>query len=324
MLHVLLVFIIVIRNSFEAEHTSCNLNDQIKFYKDNVNLFTNHADYQHLVRISKLFNDMKTINYTPTLFIAGLNQGDLLNSSVKCGSDFRFFGFEIQHHYTKKLRVLYSNFSNFKIYTMGVSNITTRLRVSGVGQMAGLYDEELVGFYFYKKKHKYKLKRRKTNNIVDVIKLANWTEIQRIPIVDYTSIDVEGSEASVIQGMELEKEANRIKFPCFQYELGGTWVEGDPRKPYGSLNQFGVAKYLTSLGYRLYLIGTTTYLPVWSTFFNSSALRIPGHSKVIQGNALAIHPSFSHPTIVRFLDRYNSCSGSRPLRRHAAEATCLD
>jgi hypothetical protein len=55
--------------------------------------------------------------------------------------------------------------------------------------------------------------------------------------VTYVSIDAEGHEAQIIEGMALEDVSNRRRFAAFQFELGGTWAERNPRKAHPSWSQ---------------------------------------------------------------------------------------
>ena len=116
-------------------------------------------------------------------------------------------------------------------------------------------------------------------------------------------IDVEGKEPNVIRGMRLE--SNRRNFPVFQFELGGTWT--DSRHDENQWGQYGIAMYLTALGYKLYLMGEKGDLPmllrVEAEFFRVYSFR---PEVDVGGNLLALHPDYADG-LQNYLQRFVSC-----------------
>lgn len=78
--------------------------------------------------------------------------------------------------------------------------------------------------------------------VVATTSLEGWADRNNVESVVYLSLDLEGHEPLVIEGMGLEREANRRRFATFQYELGGTWGERDPRRPLFAMNQHQVSR----------------------------------------------------------------------------------
>ncbi len=85
---------------------------------------------------------------------------------------------------------------------------------------------------------------------VQVQPWSRFVDAHEISQVTFALVDVEGHEASVIRGMELETRS--ATFPIFTFELGSAWVSF---KHAGNWTQQSTATYLTRLGYELFLIG---------------------------------------------------------------------
>ena len=105
----------------------------------------------------------------------------------------------------------------------------------------------------------------------------------------------------IIEGMQLERVDNRRRFSAFQFELGGTWAEGDPRKAKPSWSQAQTARFLDYCEYDLYLIGRDVYLRVHPDMLELSAVLDEGFGPFVQGNMLAIHRAFGHPALKRLV-----------------------
>ena len=109
-------------------------------------------------------------------------------------------------------------------------------------------------------------------------------------------------------------EQNVDKFPMFQVELGGTWID---KRHSGNWTQGDLAEYLENLGYDLFLLGGDKYwtehkeasygfdhrgcpklLRVYSAMFKNKALLRGDHGytpvglEYAQGNLLAVHFEF--------------------------------
>ena len=115
-------------------------------------------------------------------------------------------------------------------------------------------------------------------------------------------VDVEGSEARAVLGMQLSRLAWR--FPIIQYELGATWAD---QRHATNVTQVELARFLEAHDYSLFLIGdhgnasgsVPLLLPVDANFFRDTnqvgagCTRWAPHRRpnVVGGNALAVHAS---------------------------------
>merc|ERR1719487_1247246 len=138
--------------------------------------------------------------------------------------------------YDKAVQTL-KGYSEIKLTHGAVSDADVVAHLSGSGETAGVYAPGPHGFM----------------DAHEDVTTSRWDEFvtkHKISEVSYALIDVEGHEVPVIHGMNLEKL--KTVFPVFQYELGGTWVDG---RHAGSLTQEDTARYLQSLGYIVFLMG---------------------------------------------------------------------
>ena len=104
--------------------------------------------------------------------------------------------------------------------------------------------------------------------------------------------------------MGLELPENRQRFPCFQYELGGTWAIHDKRHLGDRWTQFDTALHLECMGYKLFLVGEDNWLPITSDFFlveGNPLVKDEGFGPFIQGNVLALHLDFAFQPLVTFI-----------------------
>ena len=177
-----------------------------------------------------------------------------------------------------------------RLSNKAISAVPGKLLVNGRGQLAGVFtDWEQHG---------------RTNDAEprSYVTATTFEEVvldERIEEVIYARVDVEGYEVRVIEGMRLDR--NMLKFPLFQYELGGSWVDS---RHASNMSQADFAAYLTHLGYELYLIGeiffqeTPVLLPILPEDFHACAARRTGGCVeedgryFIQGNALAVLKDF--------------------------------
>jgi FkbM family methyltransferase len=267
----------------------------------------NHADFHLASKVSKLLSasHLKSGRSDKIqVVVAGLNHGFLLKELLKClsPSSYTAYGFEIDSLNLKQANGTFGENPDVHLLQMGVSNQSAVMSVGGRGQISGLYDEAAVAeelgksFNFPTRQNK---KSRDLNLDVRTISLEEFTKSKGLSRVDYLTIDVEGHETNVIQGMQLTSRVNQKKFPFFQMELGGTWIVSDPRHPKGSWTQYETISFLEKLGYSFYLIGMRVLLPVESQFFRFGPMK--GHKHIIQGNLLIIHKEFGDPFIVDYL-----------------------
>jgi FkbM family methyltransferase len=231
------------------------------------------------------------------IIVIGLFHGELLRELVKClpESSYSGFGFEIDAaNYATAAQVLAPK-KDVSLFRMGVSNTSGFVTLGGAGQTAGLYEENAVA-----KRHPYLPKASPKNNRVEVTSLLEFVSSKKkLEKVHYLTIDVEGHETMVLQGMRLDKLENRKLFSLFQMELGGTWVVSDPRHPVGSSTQFETILYLENLGYQFFLIGMRILLPVSSEFFRYGPK--DNENDVIAGNVLVIHKEYADPIVWKYL-----------------------
>lgn len=98
-------------------------------------------------------------------------------------------------------------------------------------------------------------------------------------------------------------ESNRRNFPAFQFELGGTWT--DSRHDENQWGQYGIAMYLTALGYNLFLMGEKGGQPfllrVAPEFFRFFSFR---PEVDVGGNLLAIHPDYADVGLHNYLQTF--------------------
>ena len=127
--------------------------------------------------------------------------------------------------------------------------------------------------------------------------------LRNSPQLAYSILDLEGHEPLVIAGMQLMLEKNARTFGAFQFEIGGTWAERDPRRPAGAWTLPEVAEHLTECGYELYIIGEHDVLRAEPLFFTLAAWDSEGFGVILpEGNILAMHRDFAHPLVRSFVD----------------------
>jgi len=253
--------------------------DEVAFYNRYYKTqFGNKADHKHALRVSKLFAEHAEDSVV--LLTGGLNRGELLNNFLTCRRNISVFGFEIQREYVKLLHEHYKTEKNIRIFHLGMSNTTGVFNVSSSGEFAGLYD-------FGKPKSIIKGLPKGEQESVHAVPLHQFVITHNINVATYVSIDAEGHDSTIIQGMRLDNVRNRQIFPVIQFELG---VENDPRRPEGSISLNQTASLLFDYGYDLFIIGEDVMVQVTGGFFDN-ILKSDGH---IVGNAMAINPEFAH------------------------------
>ena len=214
---------------------------------------------------------------TAAILLGGLNNGQLADFVLKHCKGPKIHGFEIQEDLYELLLLKYSPLGNrLKINNVGMSNVAGESPVASAGshETAGLFQTFRNQTVWDGSK---KVRTIRLDDYVDVNRLAGS--------VCLSIIDVEGHEPKVLQGMDLSNRAS--DFPVLAYELGGTWAKGDTRRA-GSWLQSDAARFLTNLGYKLYLIGSNSLLSVDAAFFEESKALDEGYGPFVQGNLLAV------------------------------------
>lgn len=215
---------------------------------------------------------------TAAVLTGGVNKGALLDLLLLHCKAPTVHGFEIQSTLYEELQLKYSKTYNARVVlnNKGLSDRSHTLPIAtGMGEGGGLF-KSFRGTNVWV-----------NSSTVETISLAQYAQQRGVQNrVCMAIIDVEGHEAKVIQGMLLMEE--RLAFPIFAYELGGTWV--DSRNP-STWSQASTASYLINLGYRLFLIGRSHLLPVTADFFAASRVHNEGYGHFVQGNLLAVHDS---------------------------------
>ena len=109
--------------------------------------------------------------------------------------------------------------------------------------------------------------------------------------------------ALVLRGLRLE--SNAARFPCFQYELGGTWCGN--RHAGEKWGERDAALHLLEHGYDLYLIGKDGYLPIRDASTLGWITR-EGNCRHSSGNILAMN-AHARPDIRAIVEarRYVAC-----------------
>jgi len=239
--------------------------------------FSNKHDF---VPASTLMDAMFKNRPNVTIFVTGTNDGkelDLIfHKDWYRPRKAHVYGWEILtttfEEATRKLQ----GHPELELNRAAVSESDGKLvNISGRGETAGIYEPGSHGFRF-------------AHEQVPTIRWSSFANQKQISEVSYALIDVEGHEMSVIAGMDLQRL--RHTFPVFQYELGGTWVDG---RHAGNMTQADAAGYLTGLGYRIYLMGHTNYgvpvlSPVSPSIFKDARCVQERGRYYIQGNALAV------------------------------------
>lgn len=223
-----------------------------------------------------------------TLFVTGTYDGSdihrLTQQKWYRANRTRVYGWEIQPTVHGRASAQLKQHAEVQIFHAGVSDRAGRVGLAGKKELAHL-DAALTNATTY----------------VDVVCWADFAESRSIPLVDYALIDTEGHDVNVMRGMNLGEPG---RFPMLQYEIGPGWVDSAGRL-IAPATQVEVADWLTSLGYKLFIMGrrlldwrnssslTPILLPVTpSTFRDSWCTHTRWNMRrnnSMQGNVLAIH-----------------------------------
>ena len=214
--------------------------------------FTNKADFD---AATYLFGDLGRRglcgNSTLQLVVGGLNNGQFAERMLQACPGARLAGFEVQEDHAQAAAARLAAFPNVRVYHAGWGEEPGEFVIQVSKKKRGRARE---GAHLGLTLSRGQMSVGK----VKVTPLADWAEETKVTVVDYLAIDVEGFEGRVIRGLRLE--SNAARFPCFQYELGGTWCGN--RHAGEKWGERDAALHLLEHGYDLYLIGKDGYLPI--------------------------------------------------------------
>ena len=249
-----------------------------------------------------------------TMLTGGLDNGDLLALFTDACSAIVAIGFEIRRGAFQHNVARFANYSNVRIVNCGMSNEVNEATVFGDNSLAGIGH---IGQWATQERATEGNYRDQTAHKVSTVPLSMFArDLDRI---DLLTIDAEGHEAAIIEGMALSDEANRRRFSAFQFELGGTWL--DSRHTMGSWSLQQTMRHLDECGYRVYLVGNTLGVTptavgkfagsgadhlAKATFLwlNSSMFAREPCGHVCRGDAFAVHPDFAHYDLAAFVDAH--------------------
>jgi hypothetical protein len=182
------------------------------------------------------------------------------------------------------------------------------MQVAALGGYGGLYNTEQLARAVNANGRRHILAKMASSLLgresshTDTVPMSEWVhDTLHLSRVLYVAIDAEGHEAHILEGMQLELVSNRRKFSAFQFELGGTWAQDDPRKAQPSWSQVQAARFLDYCQYDLYLIGRDVYMRILPDMLDHAAVLDEGFGPFVQGNILALHRAFAHPALKRLV-----------------------
>ena len=259
--------------------------------------FTNKADFD---AATYLFGDLGRRglcgNSTLQLVVGGLNNGQFAERMLQACPGARLAGFEVQEDHAQAAAARLAAFPNVRVYHAGWGEEPGEFVIQVSKKKRGRARE---GAHLGLTLSRGQMSVGK----VKVTPLADWAEEAKVTVVDYLAIDVEGFEGRVIRGLRLE--SNAARFPCFQYELGGTWCGN--RHAGEKWGERDAALHLLEHGYDLYLIGKDGYLPIHDA---STLGWITGerNCRYSSGNILAMN-AHARPDIRAIVEarRYVAC-----------------
>ena len=259
--------------------------------------FTNKADFD---AATYLFGDLGRRglcgNSTLQLVVGGLNNGQFAERMLQACPGARLAGFEVQEDHAQAAAARLAAFPNVRVYHAGWGEEPGEFVIQVSKKKRGRARE---GAHLGLTLSRGQMSVGK----VKVTPLADWAEEAEVTVVDYLAIDVEGFEGRVIRGLRLE--SNAARFPCFQYELGGTWCGN--RHAGEKWGERDAALHLLEHGYDLYLIGKDGYLPIHDA---STLGWITGerNCRYSSGNILAMN-AHARPDIRAIVEarRYVAC-----------------
>jgi len=189
-----------------------------------------------------------------------VNEGQSIEHFLQSCPSANIHGFEIQPSAFRTASQKLERYKNVELHNFGFGEVEeSGLHISGP---VGL---EVGGIFSVEGSHWKEWGEQA--DTASVKPLSLWCDLVGIERVSYLVIDVEGYEPKVLRGMELHRDRNRKRFSIFQYELGGTWAQGDPRHG-NDWSQKESAIYLRDLGYDLFLIGENSWMYIEPEIFD--------------------------------------------------------
>ena len=288
--------------------------EQADLYARDPGRFDLDNDYEAAGRLARALAAASLCSRDNVVLIGGLNEGQLARRLLQdCAVTAH--GVEIQrqlaHFAREQLRQCCPSAT---VHHLGWSNRNSeRVRVAALGGYGGLYSAEKLAASVRPDGRPHMLSRHASaalqqeteweqegggGSFTDTVALGDWVEAELgLGSILYVAIDAEGHEARIIEGMGLEDEPNRQRFAAFQFEVGGTWAERDPRRAVPSWSLEDTAKFLHHCEYELYLIGDNVHMRVFPQFFVEAAILDEGFGPFVRGNVLALHRQYVHPAI---------------------------
>ena len=288
-----------------AEQADVYAADPGRFHLDN--------DYEAAARLARALAAASLCSRDHVVLIGGLNEGQLAKRLLReCAVTAH--GVEIQRQLADVAREqLAKCCPSATVHHLGWSNRNAeRVRVAALGGYGGLYSAEQLAASVRPDGRPHILSRHVSaalqqeaewereggGSFTGTVALGEWVETELgLGSILYVAIDAEGHEARIIEGMGLEDEPNRQRFAAFQFEVGGTWAERDPRRAVPSWSLEDTAKFLHHCEYELYMIGDNVHMRVYPQFFVEAAILDEGFGPFVRGNVLALHRRYVHPAI---------------------------
>ena len=232
------------------------------------------------------------------MLIGGIHEGESLHSFLEACPSTNFYGFEIQPSPYAASKKKFEMYKNVQVLNLGFGEVEeSGLTIGGpVGlEVAGIFSTQGSHWEYWGDQ----------SETATVKPLSRWCDQNGIEKTAYVLIDVEGFEPKVLRGMELHRNSNQRRFSVFQYEMGGTWAERDPRHG-NDWSPREAAQFLNDVGYDLFMIGKYNWMFVVPEFFQESISwwgswppdSNEGMGRTINGNILALHRKYS-PDAVR-------------------------
>ena len=307
-----------LRGGGEAWTGGCRAGDgtaaeQAYAYAGNPERFQQDTDHEAATRLARAFAAASLCSRDHVVLIGGVNEGQLASNLLQeCAVTAH--GVEIQHELVRIARErLLQCCPSATVHHLGWSNRPQeRVRVAAIGGYGGLYSAEQLAAAVRPDGRPHILSRHASDalqqeaeweregrgSFTNTVALGEWVEEELgLDSILYLAIDAEGHEARIIEGMGLEDERNRRRFAAFQFEVGGTWAERDPRRAVPSWSLEDTANFLHYCEYDLYLIGDNVHMRVHPQFFVEGAIHDEGFGLFVRGNVLALHREFVHPAI---------------------------
>ena len=276
-----------------SDKTNCDLRTKLKTNADfDPFHFQNKHDFTFAEKFKVLLNELGYCNRcaNKTIFIGGLNEGQLASTYLNSCKGLGLVGVEIQQDVFERVKNLLKDYEGVMILNCGIGDVQDSFLVRGNGEGAFLQqpDGEVKRF----------ANSQLSSKKIDVLPLAM---IEKETSFLYVVIDTEGYEPFVLMGMGLQHESNRKRFPMFQFEIGGTWAVADDRHAKGSMSIEEIFAWLLKRGYLLYLMGEYGLYQIDENFYHNAPKGNEGYGEYISGNVLAVFPEYIDQPIQCFI-----------------------